>query len=366
MNRYVMYNFVMVSLLNLMLFVPNILFQYRYHGAVSSLIAAAVIGPLFGIVFIRTITKYPGKGVPEILNENYPRWVTVPAFLFFALMWFSAASITVDAYAVLINRFFNPDANVLVILGVMCVICLYAATRSTLSMLFIMEIMLLLNVPLIVMLLVKAGGSDQMNWDAIRTASNYVQSMPKLAPLAAATFIFTGYLNLSIYNRVLPPNYKFKRGYLLPVFGIGVLATTYFIPIGLHGIDGVSSYLYVWSATSDSLAMEYGFIERVLFVFLILYLNLTLIYTASGWHQAMEMIKSCFPKYKPSIDEHPVPRSNYVIVSVFAVITVAALYLLNEKHLTEFTSYWLIIRMFSEYGLVIWIVVHTLLRRGAA
>jgi len=366
MNRYVVYNFIMVSLLNLMLFVPSILFQYRYNGAVSSLITASLIGSLSGIVYVHAMSKFPGKGVPEILNERCPRWVSVPVLLFLALMWVSTSSITIDVFAILINRFFNPDANVFVILAVMCVICIYAASRSTLSMLFNIEMMLLLNVPLIFLLLMKAVGSNQMNWDAIRTASNYAQTMPKLAPVAAAAFIFTGYLNMSIYNRAMPPNYKFKRGLLLPVVGVGVLAISYFVPIGLHGVDGVSTYLYVWSATSDSLAMEYGFIERVLFVFLILYLNLTLVYTSSGWHQAMEMVKGCFPKYKPSIDEHPIPRRNYVIVSAFAIITILALYLLNEKHLIQLTSIWLIVRMFAEYGLVVWIVLLSRLRRESA
>ncbi|MWC28687.1 GerAB/ArcD/ProY family transporter [Paenibacillus sp. MMS18-CY102] len=365
MNRYVIYNFVLISLLNLMLFVPNILFQYRYKGAVASLIAAAIIGTTAALLYIHAISKFPSKGVPEILFERHPRWIVVPVLISFAFMWFTASSIALASYALLINRFFNPDANTLVILSIMAVICVYAATRSTLSMMFNMEIILLVNTPLILLLLIKASRSKQLYWDEIRTASNYFHIMPKLAPLAAATFIFTGYINLSIYNRAFPPNFTFRLKWLIPTMGIAVLAVSYFVPIGLHGTDGVGSYLYVWTATADSLVMEYGFIERVLFVFLILYLNLTLVYTASGWHQAMELVKSCFPRYKLAIDEHPVPMRNYVICSVFAALTILSLYLFNEKEYSKLTEKWLILRMFVEYGLVIWIFLLSLTRRKA-
>ncbi|EFM09241.1 conserved hypothetical protein [Paenibacillus curdlanolyticus YK9] len=363
MNRYVIYNFVLVSFLNLMLFVPNILFQYRYKGAVSSLIVAALIGTTAALLFIHAMSKFPSKGVPEILFERHPRWAVIPVLIVFAFMWFTASSIALAGYALLINRFFNPDANTLVILTIMAVICLYAATRSTLSMMFNMEIVLIVNTPLILLLLIKAARSNQLLWDEIRTASNYFHIMPKLAPIAAATFIFTGYVNLSVYNRAFPPNFHFRLKWLIPTIGIAVLAVSYFVPIGLHGTDGVGSYLYVWTATSDSLVMEYGFIERVLFVFLILYLNLTLVYTASGWHQAMEIVKSCLPRYKLAIDEHPIPIRNYVICSIFALTTILSLYLLNEKDYSKLTEYWLILRMIAEYGLVIWIFLLSLTRR---
>lgn len=366
MNRYVLYNVIMVGLMNLMLFVPNILYQYEFNGTVPSLIIAAFIGPAFGYAFIHTMKKFPSQGVPEILLQRYPRWLVVPMLLFFAFMWFTAASIALMVFASIINRFFNPDANVMIILIMMCLICIYAASRSTLSVLFNMEMMMLLNVPLILLLLLKTVRSEQMNWDAIRTATNYLYTMPQWAAVAAATFIFTGYLNIAIYNRALSPNFIFKGGILFPIAGILILGITYFVPIGLHGVDGIGTYLYVWTATSDALVMEYGFIERVLFVFLILYLDLTLIYTSSGWHQAMEMVKSCFPKYKPIIDEHPLPRSNYVICSIFAAATLIAFYFSSEKYYITVTNIWLIVRMVAEYGLVVWIVLLGFGRRKQA
>ena len=44
----------------------------------------------------------------------------------------------------------------------------------------------------------------------------------------------------------------------------------FFVPIGFHGTVGVEDYVYLWSMTADSMMTEYGFINRVLFVFLLL------------------------------------------------------------------------------------------------
>jgi hypothetical protein len=277
--------------------------------------------------------------------------------LFYAFMWWFATSMVVVAYAILINRFFNPDANSIIILLVLVLACGYAATRSSLTVMLVIEIGLIINAPVIMFVLFKAVRSPQLNWDSIRVIANYVTEMPALTTVAAATFIFSGYQNMSLFNRLLPPNFRFKHRWMYPVFGTLILLITFFVPIGFHGTETVSHYIYIWAETADSLIMQYGFVERVLFLFLIIFLNLTLVYTMSGWHQAMEFIKSCFPGMKPEIDSPQAPIANYVIVAFFALITIIYLAFTNEKHNLLITAYWLNIRMFVEIITVIWIFI---------
>ncbi len=65
---------------------------------------------------------------------------------------------------------------------------------------FIVEIGLIVNAPIIMFVMFKAVRSTQLNWDAIRVVANYVTEMPTLTSVAAATFIFTG---ISIYRYLI-------------------------------------------------------------------------------------------------------------------------------------------------------------------
>ncbi|MCA0755315.1 GerAB/ArcD/ProY family transporter [Paenibacillus sp. N4] len=357
MNRYVFYNFILVSFINLMLYVPHILIQYRYTGAVSSIAAGSVIGTVLLYLYTSALARYPGKGLPEILKIHFPGWPATVLTLFFAIMWWFATTVVVVAYAILINRFFNPDVNTTVILLTLVLACGYAATRSTLTVMFVIEIGVIINAPIIMFILFKAVRSPQLNWDAIRVVANYITAMPSITALAAASFVFTGYINLSLFNRLFPPNFRFKFRWVYPTFGLAILLVTFFVPIGFHGTETVNRYIYIWSVTADSLLMQYGFIERVLFLFLIVFLNLTLVYTMSGCHQAMEFIKSCLPGEKAEIDSPETPVSNYVIVSCFALLTMIFQLLTNEKLNMQITSYWLVLRMFIEFFSVIGIFI---------
>ncbi|WP_141504104.1 GerAB/ArcD/ProY family transporter [Paenibacillus luteus] len=357
MNRYVFYNFIMVSFINLLLFVPHILIEARFNGAVSSMIVGTVIGTILVYMYTSAMARYPGKGLPEILKQHFPQWLVSICMFCSAVMWWFATSIVVVAYAILINRFFNPDANSIIILSMLIIACGYAATRSTLSVMFVLEIGLIVNAPVIIFILFKAVRSTQLNFDSIRVVANYVTAMPTLSAVAAASFIFTGYINLSLFNRLLPPNFRFKFRWVYPVFGITIMLITFFVPIGFHGTEAVNQYTYIWSVTADSLIMQYGFIERVLFLFLIVFLNLTLVYTMCGWHQAMEFIKCCFRNYKPEIDSPKTPVANYVIVGIFAMLTMLYLVLTNEKINMFITSYWLVARMFVEFIIVLTVFV---------
>ncbi|SFS99010.1 GerAB/ArcD/ProY family transporter [Paenibacillus sp. BC26] len=363
MIRYYYYNIILVSILNLMLFVPYLLLNDRYTGSVSSMICAAFFGSFLALIFTHVMKTFPGKGLPEILALFFPKYINVPILILLSVMWYAAAGIAIIAYAVLINRFFNPDTSSMLVLLILVGACIYTATRSTLTVSLIMEMTLIINLPIVFFILFKASTNPFLDWDAIRTVAQYWRVPPKLEPFAAATFVFTGYTNYAIFNRLNPPNFRFRFRWALPIICTLILFLSFFVPIGFHGTEAVGSYLYVWTVTSDSMLLGYGFIERVIFLFLLLYLNLTLLYTTSGWHIAMEMIKSCLPKAKPHIDPTRTAASNYVIVSIFAALTMLSFYTFNEKQSLYITRGWLMIRLFSETATVLFLVILSLIAR---
>ncbi|REE82706.1 spore germination protein [Paenibacillus taihuensis] len=357
MNRYFYYCVTIVSMLNLMMFVPYLLIQDRYTGAISSMLLAALIGTTMAFLFTFVMKAFPGKGVPEIFAMYFPKWVTAPLMFFLGCMYFISASIVLNGFAVLINRFLNPDTSSIVVLSLLSLACVYGATRSTLTNIFIVEMGLILNVPLILMILFKSYRNSNLDWDAMLTIAQYWRNPPKLNSYAAAVYLFTGYSGYAIFNRLNPPNFRLRYRWLIPLVCCFIMVTSFFVPIGFHGTEAVASYLYVWSVTADSMTMEYGFLERVVFIFLLLYLNLSLVYTANVWHIAMEFFKSCLPKAKPQIDPERTPLSNWVIACILGLFTVVTSYLLDEKQDLRLATNWLILRVCVEVISVLFLFV---------
>ncbi|OBR68517.1 hypothetical protein A7K91_09980 [Paenibacillus oryzae] len=352
MNRYFFYLFLFVALMNIMIFVPHILNDNRFDGSVAAILISPIFGSIMIYMFTNALSRFPGQGLPEIFSQYFPRWFTTAYMIFYAMMYWFSSTVVAMAFAVLINRFFNPDANVLIIMSIIVLASGYAATRSTLTVMLLIEIIIILNVPIILFIIFKMVTSPQLNLDSIHVVANYVWHWPSLASLAAATFIFTGYINLSLFNRLFPPNFRFKFLWMYPILGLIILLVTFFVPIGFHGSQGTAQYIYLWTITADSLMMQYGFIERVMFLFLIVFLNLSLVYTTAAWHQAMEFLKGCMPSMKPETDSPKAPISNYVILGIFTMASILYMVMVNENMNLAITTAWLIIRMFTEVATV--------------
>ncbi|QJC52982.1 GerAB/ArcD/ProY family transporter [Paenibacillus albicereus] len=350
MNRYFYYSFIMVAMLNLMLFVPSVLLQERMTGAVSSLLVAILLGTLTAYAATSALARFPGLGVPEILRLYLPEWIVKPLLALFACGFFFASSLALVGYTLLLNRVLTPDLpawNLLLVLGV---ICIYGSTRSSMTLLFLMEMTMVLALPVILFILFKGIRSPDVAWNAIYTVAQYVTVRPTLTSVAAGTFIFTGYINLAIFNRLHPPNFRLKGRWLIPILGSGILLTTFFLPIGYHGTMAVDRYMYVWTQTADSMTMSFGFIERVLFLFLLVYLALTLLYTSIGWHQSIELLRSMRKDIKIEVDHTKTPKSSWWISIAFFGLSVVSMFYTDEKLTIEVAELWLTIRMFVEQG----------------
>jgi hypothetical protein len=348
MARYFYYHVIYVGMINVMLFVPLTLVQHRFNGAVSSMAIAIVIGTLFSYLTISFILRFPGKGFPEIIKSHFPHGVAVVILILAALIWFMAGMLVIYTYSANLQQFFNPDMNPYLFMLLMTLAGVWGASRCTRSVQFTHEILMLLCTPLILMFLFKAIFSPWLDWDAIRVTAGYVRTTPSFLSLCASTFVFSGYNSLGIFNRLLPAQSKIKYRWIIPLFCTFFLLVSFFIPIGFHGSVGVANYFYIWSVTADSMIMEYGFVYRVLYIFLLLYTILSLMFAMNTWHTAMEFIKACHTKHKPQTDQTPVPAANWWITLSFVVLTFAYTIWTNEQRNQGVHQYWLVTRMFID------------------
>ncbi|CAG7627711.1 hypothetical protein PAESOLCIP111_02945 [Paenibacillus solanacearum] len=356
MNRYFYYLIVMNMLVNTILFVPRTLIIGRYNGALMSILISIPLGTGLVIMLTRTLRRFPGMGLPELLRQWMPAWLRIPLLLYLSLMWFLAGALVLVTFGAITRSFINPDMPLTAIMLAFLFVVTLGATRPSSSVLFALEIVLLMSTPFIALILFKAMSNQYMNWDAIRVVAGYWDKAPSVSGLSAASYIFSGYSNMLIFNRLNDKPFVPKWIWLIPALGAGVLATTFFIPIGFHGTTGVEQYMYSWVSTADSMRMELGPVERVAFVFLLLYLNISIILGIVSWHVGTELVSSLF-----SVREHRSSRSAMLVRWMICVVMgggiVGFLVVLSEKTIIEWAAKWLELRFASEILLVLLIVL---------
>lgn len=340
-----------------MLMIPYHLTSERYNGAVSAIFISPIFGYILLYMFTSSLAKFPGKGLPEIFNLFYPKWVVNIVMIYKALLIGTAGAIVISTYALIVTRFLNPDANQYFILALLLAVCGYGATRSTTSVTFLVELILVLNIPIVIFVMYKTIQNPLMNWDAVHIILDHYNKMPTLLSLACATFIYTGFLNFGLFNRLVPPNFRFKYLWLYPLIAFIVLLITFFVPIGIHGTETVGKYIFLWSATSDSTRMLYGFIERMLFVFLFVVINIALTFTIVSWHMMIEYIRSALPNNVVDIEEKKPPLRSIIIITCIVVSTMILMASTNSVTALKLSGYYLIFRMLSETLTTIWVFI---------
>ncbi|MEK3790761.1 GerAB/ArcD/ProY family transporter [Paenibacillus sp. FSL R7-0204] len=358
-SRYFYCLFLMNSLINIINFTPRELIDARFDGAQSSILVAVVTGTLFIYLFTKVIHKFPGQGLPEILRSALPKLLASPLILAFAVLWYMAGALIILSFVDITLRFISPDTDpTAVLLGFLAVVCLCSRIDS-LSLLYGLEVMLSITLPLILYSTVKALVNPNFSWDAVLQVMTHALHAPDLNSVAAATFTFSGYINLAIFNRVFH-GLKLKHVWILSLEGLLVLAITFFVPIGYHGTVGIERHVYTWFTTADSIHIEAFLIERMLFIFYFAYSTLSLVSAIIQWHVGKELLFSLLP----SAADKPKTRlwQESIILGLFAVGTMF-LMRLDQYELNMLGVMLLHVRWYGELLMILllfwcyWVVV---------
>ncbi|WP_336787209.1 GerAB/ArcD/ProY family transporter [Paenibacillus sp. MMO-177] len=357
MKRYYYYSIMMCMLINTILYVPSILIMHRYEGPVTSMLSAVLISTTLTALFTKAMMAFNGQGLPEVFAQRLSPFLGMPVLLFLAVMWFISGMIVVTSYAIIMTQYMLPELSPVWLAAFFMLIICWCASQSTKTVLYLMEIVLLVSVPLVLIILFKAVTSEDMNWYAVwNIATDSMFKLPNIHSISAASYVFTGYINIVIFNRELTSKLSLRHLWFIPIVGIGVLATTFFIPIGIHGTEGVERYVYVWVSTADAFHMEYGFVERMVYIYLMLFLNLSLLFTTVVWHIGYQLIKGFVPKkikLRPGI--HPI-----IVFGTVGIVTEVLFQLMDEKTITYAAWSWLNVRLWSEIFLVLLVYVLSL------
>ena len=341
MNRYFLYLVILNMLTNVIIFVPKYLIQYRFDGLILSMLLAIVIG--IGLMYLDTIVyaRFPGQGLPEILDLGLNKPLKIFVLVGFSFFWFIAGLISLLGYIDILHRIINPELSKVWLLVAFLVVLGFVIQLPTQKVMYLLEIILLLNVPFIGFVFIKAVTSDYLNWDSIFEVGTHAATVPKLNPVAVASYVFSGYANIIVFNRLFKEKIKSINFVIIFFVSLLTLFTSVFVPIGMHGSDGVQEYIYPWIMTADSLRLPYSPVERVVFLFLMLYINITLISVSVHWHVAFELMKGVYKSKKSK-------TNNRLLMAFFFGLSILAVLRVDSMHPELISMYWLIARFFVE------------------
>jgi spore germination protein KB len=346
MNRYFLYLVILNMLTNVIIFVPKYLIKYRFDGLILSLLIATVIG--IGLMYVDTIvySRFPGQGLPEILEDRLNKPLKIIVLGSFSAFWYTAGLLSLLGYIDILHRIINPELPKVWLLVAFLVVLGFVIQLPTHKVMYLLEIIVFLNVPFIAFVFFKAVTSDYLNWDSIFEAGTHAATVPKLNPIAVTSYVFSGYANIIIFNRLFKE--KIKRINFVIIFFVSILTlfTSVFVPIGMHGIDGVEEYIYPWIITADSLRLPYSPVERVVFLFLMLYINVTLISVSVHWHVAFELMKGTYSNKK-------IKKKNRLLMALFVCFPILIVLRIDYMRPDLISMYWLIARFFVEIIAVI-------------
>lgn len=339
MSRYLYYLIIVTMVTNIIASVPRILMGESKNGVILSMMIAVIIGAILTIIVINLFNHFPNMTYPEILKKTTPKWFYYPILFYFAFSWFIAGLITLVTYVLLFNTFLSYETSITITTLAFILVISFGALMKEKSVLYTTELVLVLFVPVIIFLLIKVYSDPKLEWEYVLVAITHINELPSYNAFSASTYIFIGAVNIVIFNKFIKNTKKagIKHLLILGLVGAFTLFTTYFVPIGFNGFEHINDFTFPWVSTSDAVRMKFGVIERVIFIFLFVFLGVAFVSLLIHWHVSLKIFESIFHfknfKWKNR------NLTSYFFMVLFAVIGLVSTKQISEYQLLEFSSY---------------------------
>ena len=296
MSRFVYFLLISNMIANLIAASPRIFFAKSEEGAIVTMIIALFFGVFINWALITSFKAFPGKSLPQILSLYLSKWISVPALFFLGVIWYVSGLQTLITYIDILLRFLTPEMSVYLVIAMFIPVITFGVIMQSRNILFTLELVFVLSLPAAIYYIVKLYFAEQVSWDHVAVAMTFIDNPPNYTVFSTTTYLFIGAFDIIIFNSFLKKKMTFGIKQALIVFFLGAFAlfTTYFIPIGVLGFDQVEGILYPWILTSDSIRMKFGVIERVIFIFLLLFLAIAFLNITIHWHVACKLFQSAF------------------------------------------------------------------------
>jgi hypothetical protein len=322
----------------------------RFNGSMMAIMISAVIGMILLVTMTKSLGHFPKQGLPEIFRMFLPAGARVPLLIFFSIMIITKGCFMIG-YA---SSFFNlylTDVKTITISGFMFLTVSWGATRSSKTILSTLELVLFICIPIIYYILTKAIFSQAIEWNSIKAMTDYAFTWPRWETITAANSLFSGFVGLVVFNRVISSKLKWKFTPIILMVNLHILVSGLLISIGIHGSYGVGNYISPTYSALDSIGILSGLFSRTIMPYFLILLFLLSMYAALTIHVGLELLKGCF-----SMRFQNNPRKEHLfswtICCLFTIVTMIYFNTFTLKQIKYHTVNWLELRFYTEFLMV--------------
>ncbi|KOR76182.1 GerAB/ArcD/ProY family transporter [Paenibacillus solani] len=351
-NKYFYYLFLLNATINLINYVPRILITDRFDGALMSIAVSIPIGTLLMFTFVKLIQKFPGQGLPEIFRSVMPKWISGVLLVLYGFAWYFSSVITLISFVDITSRYISPDVSPFIVLSGFLIVVALSARLDSESILYGLEMILYMTVPIIAYMCWRVFSSPYFSWDAVRQVITHAWNMPNYKSIAAATYVYTGYINMVVFNRIFH-KFKFRHVWVIVVVSMLTLLISVFAPIGILGAAGAGAHVYPAFSAIDSLRIRYFIIERMIYIFYVVYMSLSLVNSIIHWHVGKELILGGFgfkSDQTESVDKKR--KVEWWVLILFSLVVFVLSLFINQYILNDMAIVFLDIRFAGELLLI--------------
>lgn len=341
-QRYYVYLFYINALVNVTAFIPQILYKNRFNGSLVSLALSILIGSFLITIFLTLMKKFPRQNIVQIMDRLFPKWFQ-KTFLFFNFtLQIFAGMLFLISNTQIVNLFLTPNA--IIVFYIFLLLIVFVIMNQTNSILYMLEIIVLLATPFYLFIILRFFTDHLVMVDSIKQSWTYLMHFPKMNSVASGLFVFTGFTNFIIYGEHILSISKKK---LLIAIGIicFILFSSYFVPIGYFGLNGVGKESYVWVTTVDSMRFDYFFLERMVSIFILVQIGITLMYIILSYHSALQ--------YLQLMTKNVGGRSKWVGIFVVVISALITQHFTDEFRLLKLFNYFFIFRIILDLFLML-------------
>ncbi|WEG12556.1 GerAB/ArcD/ProY family transporter [Pullulanibacillus sp. KACC 23026] len=344
MQRRFNYYLILLNMIsNIMMFTPEILIRERFTGAVQGLIWAFPIGTFFIFMFTYLINDFQGQSIIELMKNTLPVWLQKGILVYFTVLFFITGVLSISVFTFIMLTFMNQDTDVLLLtLMLGGFVSVFSVMKSD-KVLYFLEIILVLALPFLAFILYKTLVNPYLNWTSIIQMATYVNRLPDYMTLSTATYIYSGYANMVIFNKCFTKKSDYKHIWVMGILGFLISVHTFFVPIGFNGTVSVGVYEFPWVITADSIRLSLGIIERLIYPFLLLYTMISLINSVIHLHVTTELLKGVIPSPRLWKGKLKWVCPCFFLVAIFLFNSYS-----NDQQRLYLSVIWLMVRFPSE------------------
>lgn len=357
-KRHITYLFYLNAVISITVFMPQILYKNSLNGSILSICLAIIVGGIFIFILQKILIRFPQQNIDQILDNVVPEWFRKWYIIYCLILWYVTGALFIIALIHVVNIFINPETPILVNYFIFLCLIIFAIVLKTESLLYAAEVVVLFHIPIVLFVNIRFLTDPYVLKDSIFQSFTYFKQFPKFNSFTAALFMFTGFSNLIIFNKKIKINLISKR-YIIGVFLVClfILLSTYIIPIGYLGLNGVRKEIFVWLTTVDSMHFDYLFVDRIIYIILFVQIFCSLIYIMLSWHTSLELFKTLNLNYRGMF--------KWLLIFFFICIASVLQFLLKGPDLLEYFIVFFKFRAVSDFLLVL-LFLYVLIKKRPA